>query len=675
MERLAILEKKKSQTVKHTLTPYTSERRGSKRARDEQSDATDTENDSDMNASNKRRKSPSPGMNEISSASALGHGMVNVRATLKELPLFASLPSDMLHFLGLNAQPQTFEPFVEIIKQDSRGREVYFIVRGEVEVIDEGHEHKNKDGRVNGSVDDAKLVARLRPGQYFGEVVSLSLADRRTATVRSVTQCECMVISENVLTEFWDRCPTSVKAQIERTARERLQSQSANDVVMKDASSTSDVDDMSTGEVDGSAKRTPQPARTMYRDPELPSPIEPIQPDEPGTLEPIDPDPYSSASLDKVRSKSRRGSLAPPPPEEISREQRKGRSGRSSTSSTPSPRSSRGGTPSPIAEQKVASFPFSDPFATSKRIRLKSRPTHGINRGSFPEQVLVNVFKCLDLHELMKLQGVSLHWQNVLTKNPELLKVLDLSKYNRRVNDEVLIHRICPFVGARPRTIDISNCFHITDEGFTALVNLCGGNTTTWRMKSVWEVTAPAILEMASKARGLKEVDLSNCRKVSDTLLARIVGWVVPSLPPASDDDHRRRTTNGQSQKPAINTKLSASALAGGQRVPGTVFGCPDLSTISLSYCKHITDRTMHHIASHAANRVECMNLTRCTTITDAGFQHWGNVRFDKLKKLCLADCTYLSDQSIIWLVNGAGSCLTELDLVSLGELVLYASS
>jgi F-box/leucine-rich repeat protein 7 len=263
----------------------------------------------------------------------------------------------------------------------------------------------------------------------------------------------------------------------------------------------------------------------------------------------------------------------------------------------------------------------------------------------------------------MRLQVVSQHWQNVLTKAPELFRVLDLSRYNRKITDDALANRICPFVGARPEVIDISNCFHITDEGFNTLASMCGANATTWRMKSVWDVTAPAILEMSNKARGLKVIDLSNCRKASDTLLARIVGWVVPG-PKTSPQLHRNTSVNGQ--RPQLNTKISSSSsVVNSPPPPGTVFGCPDLSSISLSYCKHISDRTMHHIASHAANRIESVDLTRCTTITDAGFQYWGNVRFERLRRLCLADCTYLSDQSIVWLVNGAGSGLRQLDLVS----------
>jgi F-box/leucine-rich repeat protein 7 len=266
----------------------------------------------------------------------------------------------------------------------------------------------------------------------------------------------------------------------------------------------------------------------------------------------------------------------------------------------------------------------------------------------------------MQLHDLIRLRAVSLHWQQLLAKAPELFQYLDLSVYNRTITDQVLTKTICPFVGARPRVIDISNCFHITDEGFAALASTCGTNVRSWRMKSVWDVTAPAILEMANVAKGLQEIDLSNCRKVSDTLLARIVGWVVPHSP----------AHHHMKDRPTLNTRVS-SGQNPSPPPPGTVFGCPELKRITLSYCKHVTDRSMHHIASHAAARIEYVDLTRCTTITDTGFQYWGNTQFSRLRTLCLADCTYLTDNAIIYLTNAAKG-LQELDLVSSGSKMPY---
>src|SRR5690606_34484543 len=51
--------------------------------------------------------------------SALEAGLVHIRALLREFPLFAPLPSDTLHHLGLSAQPRAYPPFTTIIQQNS----------------------------------------------------------------------------------------------------------------------------------------------------------------------------------------------------------------------------------------------------------------------------------------------------------------------------------------------------------------------------------------------------------------------------------------------------------------------------------------------------------------------------------------------------------------------------
>ena len=645
-ERLTILEKKKQQMGSEVPVPG---RRGSKRAREPGADdMDDSGNELGPNGTSKKRKSPSPGLKNVSTSSALSNGLINVRSLLKELPLFTALPPEMLHFLGLNAQPRTFEPFKDIIKQDSMGREIYFIVKGEVEVLDEKHVSNStrKNSRHKGIPQTPHPKARLKQGQYFGEVVSLALADRRTATVRSISSVECLIITGEVLDDFWNLCPPSVRQQVEATAKRRLKEASDNDVIMQDVDAAPDIDELAIGDTWTKAHKHQAPPRVTFNDAEVSSPHRPSKAEDKPVSRPSDPDPFVSFGLDKVRSRSRRGSLAPISPDEISADGRK-----NSASPRSSRRSSRTGTPSP-SEQKGGQA-FSDPFASWKRPKPRPRASKGSNRGAMPDKVLVTIFKYMELRDLIRLRAVSLHWQQLLTKSPELFHHLDLSIYNRELTDQILSKSIGPFVGARPRTIDVSNCFHITDEGFNALASMCGTNVRAWRMKSVWDVTAPAILEMANAAKGLQEIDLSNCRKVSDTLLARIVGWVVP---PSPVHHHTR-------ERPTLNTRVSSSQSTA-QPAAGTVFGCPELKSITLSYCKHVTDRSMHHIASHAASRIEYVDLTRCTTITDTGFQYWGNAQFSRLRKLCLADCTYLTDNAIIYLTNAAKG-LQELDLVS----------
>ncbi|PGH01076.1 hypothetical protein AJ80_09059 [Polytolypa hystricis UAMH7299] len=633
-ERLSILERKKKDPQPLDADRLVTHQRVSKRVRENFSvdqHLSDVDH-RDSNGMNKKRKSPSPGISDGSSSSALANGLVSVRLLLKELPLFSSLPAEILHFLGLNAQPRTYPPFTDIIRQDSQGREVYFIVRGEVEVLNERPDGRGtRRGTDAESKREVQVKARLKQGQYFGEVVSLSLAPRRTATVRSVTSVECLMIGGDILEEFWIRCPGDIREQVESTARKRLVSASEGDVIMEDVADTvPPLNEFTMQEsYPPSSRRQSMPLLTLTET-ELDSLHKPSRIEDRPVLKPSDPDPFLNVGLDNVRS--RRGSLAPIVPEEST-------SGRESQSSRPSsPSKGRFSSPG-------FSFP-STPKGISRRILD--------NRGPFDDTILIRIFQYLDLHHILRLRAVSRHWADLLIKSPDVIHYLDLSFYNRKVTDEVLTNIICPFVGDRPRIIDINNCFHITDEGFSALANACGNNVQILKMRSVWDVTAPAILEMSNKAKALQEIDLSNCRKVSDTLLARIVGWIVPGTGLSQQVNGQSSQVTKYAVKGVVQTTVQTAA--------GAVFGCPYLKRLTLSYCKHVTDRSMHHIAAHAASRLEEVDLTRCTTITDQGFQYWGNAQFFRLRKLCLADCTYLTDNAIVYLTNAAKG-LQELDL------------
>ncbi|KAI1811294.1 hypothetical protein GGS20DRAFT_579170 [Poronia punctata] len=581
----------------------------------------------------KKRKSPSPGaVEDITAGSALGSGLVNVRQTLKELPLFSTLPPDILHFLGMSAQPKTYAPFTDIIRQGTSGHEIYFIVRGEAEVIREVPEGESPKRTATSSL----IRPRLKQGQYFGEVASLGLSLKRTATVRSITAVECLMISGEALDELWKKCPKGLREQVEETARNRIVTgDDGRDVDMVDAATAGEADEAPATPV----RTTPQ---VIFTTPSKPA--SPVQ-DDARQIVPRDPDPYLSVDMENLRNR-RRASLAPPTP----------------PSDSPSSPTSNGehlrmvGVTTPV---KFAVLGLSSPDSEGpvKRARLSAeRPLADEEHDAahLPDDILISVFQQLNAVDLFLLRGLSTHWRKVLSTCPKLCHNVDLSSYNRRVTDDVLVNKLAPFLGHRPLYVDVSNCFHITDTGFSTFWKLCGRNVRIWRMKSVWEVSANQILEMSDHAKNLEEVDWSNCRKVGDNLLARVVGWVVPEHAPHKQVVIASSAARLRGQRPQTQTVALPP--------PGTVIGCPKLKRLNLSYCKHITDRSMAHIAAHASSRLQSLSLTRCTSITDAGFQAWAAFRFVNLSHLCLADCTYLSDNAIVALVNAA-KALTHLDL------------
>lgn len=598
----------------------------------------------------KKRKSPSPGVIEDPSVggSALGSGLINVRTTLRELSLFSELPSDILHFLGLSAQPVSYPPFTDIVRQGAAGSEIYFIVRGECEVIREEHNF----GIVRRTTRSSAVRPRLKAGQYFGEVASLGLASARTATVRTVNSVECLMIGGEALEELWRRCPPGIRSQVEETARKRYQKPD-EDVEMKDADSKA----ASGIESDLSANKLPEVTFTVSSKGNHPPMVMADETNQ--TRIHTDPDPYLSVDMENLRNR-RRNSLAPPTP--------------SPPDSPSSFKSSQTHESSPLKLYSMSTPttpPENDDQPQFKKQRtLTHRPAalQNMQRPALPDDILVMVFEHLDIVELLRARLICSHWRRLLTTSDKLCKAVDLSVFNRHVTDWALANVIGPFLGSRPAMVDISNCFHVTDEGFQAFYKLCGKNITSWRMRSVWDVSASQILEMSENSKQLEEVDWSNCRKVGDNLLARVVGWVVPEPPPerknmvVASSGAPNKSRNMKMQMQWQQAQAQAAAAQSNAPPPGTIIGCPKLKRLNLSYCKHITDRSMVHLAAHASSRLETLSLTRCTSISDAGFQSWAPFRFPHLTRLCLADCTYLSDNAIVALVNSAKQ-LTHLDL------------
>lgn len=247
-----------------------------------------------------------------------------------------------------------------------------------------------------------------------------------------------------------------------------------------------------------------------------------------------------------------------------------------------------------------------------KRIRRKEADTAPF-AGRLPHSVLANIVACLPLIDAVKLRVIHSTWNQLLLTVP--LPYLLLSRYSRLINDTSLVH-IATFAGNRPQVIDISHCSHLTDPSFQHMTTLCAASVVSVSLASCWNISSPALVDLAVRAPNLRTLNLSNCRKISDLALYNIL------------------TT------------------------------ARNLEELDLGYCKHISDRSMHTIAAHASTRLKTLKLARCTSITDAGFATWTYAPsgFPNLTTLVLRDCTFLSDNAIVALTNSC-SALQHLDL------------
>lgn len=269
-------------------------------------------------------------------------------------------------------------------------------------------------------------------------------------------------------------------------------------------------------------------------------------------------------------------------------------------------------------------------YSRNKRIKLRGANENHlmVSDRLVIDQILPKVFEYLSLPELMRLRLVCKAWNKVLSTASNLCKKLDLSQWNTSIDDRSLVS-ITNFAGGRPTYINISNCFHLTDDGFRYMINEIGiyGRIKKLIMTSNWEISGTAIMDMCAYkiGRHLEEIDLSNCRKVRDDVLIRLTGW---------DLTEGKLTENHENN----------------------MVGCNNLKIIKLGYCKRLTDDFMYYIAKNASLRLENLDLTRCTSITDQGFAHWNDSYFPNLKTLALKDCTFLTDKAISSIAKAANN-------------------
>jgi CRP-like cAMP-binding protein len=97
---------------------------------------------------------------------------------LKQVPLFSDLSQRQLRRLGHHFKERTYRPGTAIVREGQMsGVDFFVIVEGEASVTVEGTE-----------------VARLRPGDYFGELALIGERER-LSTVTAATPMRCLVMA------------------------------------------------------------------------------------------------------------------------------------------------------------------------------------------------------------------------------------------------------------------------------------------------------------------------------------------------------------------------------------------------------------------------------------------------------------------------------------------------
>ena len=122
---------------------------------------------------------------------------------LEESPLFKGADPLLLNAVILALRPLSVAPGETIIRQGEIANEMYFICRGEVEVLQ----------------SFGQVVSQLKDGDFFGEV-GLLLAAARTADVRAKTLCDLFVLSKKDFRRILQEHPQFANGMLQ-VAKER----------------------------------------------------------------------------------------------------------------------------------------------------------------------------------------------------------------------------------------------------------------------------------------------------------------------------------------------------------------------------------------------------------------------------------------------------------------------
>eukprot|EP00756_Hemistasia_phaeocysticola_P023941 Hpha_TRINITY_DN15918_c1_g7::TRINITY_DN15918_c1_g7_i1::g.72163::m.72163 len=123
---------------------------------------------------------------------------------IDRVPMFQKAQQHTKVLLADSLEQEYFEPMQDIIRAGDIGSEMYFILHGYCDVL----------------VPGVGSVGKLNKGQCFGEVALLT-ADRRTATIRALTYCDCLRLDKM---DFDEVCAANPEFQEEimQEAEKRL---------------------------------------------------------------------------------------------------------------------------------------------------------------------------------------------------------------------------------------------------------------------------------------------------------------------------------------------------------------------------------------------------------------------------------------------------------------------
>ncbi len=127
------------------------------------------------------------------------------RHTIENVPLFIGASEKFIEEIAMVLKPVVFMPDNYIFKAGEIGSQMYFISRGQAEVL---------------SADEKKVLKTLGEGDFCGEI-ALLFDQPRNASVKAVTYCNLYQLEKEQLDKILERYPM-LRERIQQMAKIRM---------------------------------------------------------------------------------------------------------------------------------------------------------------------------------------------------------------------------------------------------------------------------------------------------------------------------------------------------------------------------------------------------------------------------------------------------------------------
>ncbi|EDO42575.1 predicted protein [Nematostella vectensis] len=282
---------------------------------------------------------------------------------------------------------------------------------------------------------------------------------------------------------------------------------------------------------------------------------------------------------------------------------------------------------------------------------------------SFPDNVMLNIFRYLDIKALCAASKVCRRWYH-LGKDRSLWKAVDLRPWPLalRILWKVVRNRLCEtvtelqikgFLGTTKKHENIS--FSLLEEIKTKCPNLEKLTLCYCDMRNVDARCLPGTLKSLDLDHSIVPLNWFDSLDV-DLFFANLLELNLTYCTRVSDQD--LASIAKLTQLKCLN--LSNCYRVGDNGIQQIATNLTNLLHLDLSNCTDITDLGLHHIGRHLV-RLKYLYLTCCRRITDTGVEALVH-SMAELQGLSLAKCRELTSTGIVTIAENCKQ-LKHLDI------------